>query len=297
MANILSFCRELGYPEEQAEFFAAADRAVCSVGGDATLAAALAEFFAEKRKRTTDILPPIEGLAAKAGIHVLTLHALFVMRAFLAQREEYTEKYGEEVFLASAGDLVCKTEECIRSEGVIGITTLSWFNVFLRQELFSLGRLQFHIVPFRMESYERCGLSLRQGDPVINVHIPSSGRLPHEACLDSYRRAYRFFRDRFAGDILPFVCSSWMLYGRNLEFFPEGGNLVQFMADYDIIHEDEDPENKNLWRVFGKQFTDYSLLPRSTRLQSALADYLQAGNAMGHGYGVFAHDGEKIVRQ
>ncbi len=296
MTDILSFCREIGYPEERAAFFDNAYRALCASGGEPTLDGAVTEFFAERRKRTTDILPPIEGIAEAAGIHVLTLHALFVMRAFLAQREEYTEKYGEEVFLASAGDLVCKTEECVKSQKVIGITTLSWFNVFLRQELFSLGRLQFHIVPFRMEAYNKCGLSLREGDPVINVHIPSSGRLPHEACLDAYRRAYRFFRDRFAGDVLPFVCGSWMLYHRNLEFFPEGGNLVQFMADYDIIHQDDDPENKNLWRVFGEQFTDYSLLPRTTRLQAALADYLQAGNAMGHGYGVFAHNGEKILK-
>ena len=294
--DILSFCREIGYPEDRAVFFDDAYRTVCAAGCESALSDVVRAFFAEKAKRTTDFLPALDEIAAKSGVHALTVQALFVMSAFLAMREEYTEKYGAEIFHDSAADLVCKTEECVKSNKVIGITTLSWFNVFLRCDLFSLGRLQFHIVPFRQPSYEGHGLSLREGDPVINIHIPSSGRLTEEGCFDAYRRAYRFFRHRFTGDILPFVCSSWMLYERNLEFFPAGGNLVRFMTDFEILANTEDAENKNLWRIFGEQPTDYTNLPRDTKLRAALADYLQAGNTMGYAYGVFAHDGEKILK-
>ena len=296
MINILEFCREIGYPEERAVFFDNAYRTLCAAGCEGALTSVIDCYLVEKAKRSTDFTAEFDEIAASAGIHALTVHALFVMRTFLAMRDEYTAKYGAEIFHDSAADLVCKTEECVKSNGVIGITTLSWFNVFLRCDLFSLGRLQFHIVPFRQPSYEGHGLTLREGDPVINIHIPSSGKLTEESCFDAYRRAYRFFRHRFNGDILPFVCGSWMIYERNLEFFPAGGNLVRFMTDFDIIANTEDPENKNLWRVYGAQPTDYTTLPRDTKLRAALADYLQAGKTMGHGYGVFAHDGEKILK-
>ena len=296
MVNILSFCREIGYPEDRAGFFDNAYRTICAAGCEGALSTTVDNFFADKTKRATDFVATFDEIANATGVHTLTVQALFVMCAFLAMREEYTAKYGAEIFHDSAADLVCKTEECVKSNKVIGTTSISWFNVFLRCDLFSLGRLQFHIVPFRQPAYEGHGLTLREGDPVINIHIPSSGKLTEEGCFDAYRRAYRFFRHRFTGDVLPFVCSSWMLYERNLEFFPAGGNLVRFMSDFEIIANTEDAENKNLWRIYGEQPTDYTDLPRDTTLRARLADYLQAGNAMGYGFGVFAHDGEKILK-
>ncbi len=42
------------------------------------------------------------------------------------------------------------------------------------------------------------------------------------------------------------------------------------------------------WRVFGPEWEkDPADLPRTTRLQTAIADYLQGGGKLGAGYGIF----------
>ena len=232
----------------------------------------------------------------EAGIHQLTLNALFVILAFIAIRKTYTEKYGEEIYRDTAGDLANKIRECIGVEDVIGITAISWYQLLLREVIFALGRLQFHIVSFPRDVYEANGNVVRRDEPIIKIHIPSSGKLTEELCFDAYRRAYRFFKHHFKSDVIPFMCTSWMLYDRNLEFFPAGGNLARFMSDFDIIENDVNPDHPDLWRIFGKKYTDFAQLPRDNSLRAAMADFLLAGNQMGHGFGIFFHDGEKIVR-
>lgn len=296
MEQILSFCRDVSIPEEHAIFFANAYHALEKTGGAATLNKAVDEFFADTTKKAPDVTAELAYLAEEAGIHTFTLNALFVILAFIALRKTYTEKYGEEVYRDTAGDLANKIRECIQVEEVIGITAISWYQLLLREVIFALGRLQFHIFPFPCDVYEANGRVIHKGDPVIKMHIPSSGKLTEELCFDAYRRAYRFFKDQYNTDVVPFMCSSWMLYPRNLEFFPEGGNLARFMSDFDIIQSGENPEHPDLWRVFGKKYTDFTELPRDNSLRAAMADFLLAGNQMGYGLGVFFHDGEKIVR-
>lgn len=257
---------------------------------------ALCDYFADKSKRAPDVVAALSDIADKAGIHILTLNALFVMRGFLMIRDEYIKKYGEEIYHATAGDLSYKINECIGTDSVIGITAISWSHLLLRETIFMLGRLQFHIVSFPLDLYEANGHTIHKNDPIIKIHIPSAGKLTEELCFDAYRRAYRFFKDQFKDDVIPFMCSSWMLYERNLEFFPEGGNLARFMTDFDIVENHELPENADLWRVFGKRYTDFSELPRDNRLRSAMADYLLAGNSMGYGIGIFFHDGKNIIK-
>lgn len=296
MNRILSFCREVGIPEDHTDFFANAYSALESSGGSNALNEAVRDYLADKTKKAPEVTETLAPVAAKAGVHQFTLNALFVILAFGEMRELYIGKYGEEIYRDTAGDLANKIRECIQAEGVIGITAISWYHLFLREVIFALGRLQFHIVPFPREVYEKNGNVVRKDQPIIKLHIPSSGKLTADLCFDAYRRAYRFFKSHFEGDVLPFMCTSWMLYERNLEFFPEGGNLARFMSDFDIIENDENPDHPDLWRIFGKKYTDFTELPRDTSLRAAMADYLLAGNPMGHGFGVFFHDGKNIIK-
>lgn len=296
MEQILSFCREVAIPKDQADFFANAYGALKNSGGADVLEDAVRGFFADKTKRAPDVVEGLAPIAEAAGIHQLTLSALFVMRGFMMIRDQYIQKYGEEIYRDTAGDLAYKINECIGAEGVVGIVSISWHHLLLREVIFMLGRLQYHIVPFPRDVYEAHGYTVRKDEPIIKLHIPSAGKLTEELCLDSYRRAYKFFKNQFKSDVIPFMCTSWMLYDRNLEIFPEGGNLARFMTDFDIIENQESPDNPDLWRIFGKKYTDLTKLPRDTRLRAAMADYLLAGNSMGHGFGVFFHDGQNIVK-
>ena len=296
MERIFSFCREVGIPEDHAAFFADAYNALLKSGGAAKLDEAVAAYLADKSKKAPEVAESLAPIASEAGVHQLTLNALFVILAFIGLRDSYVEKYGEEIYRDTAGDLVNKIRECIQVEEVIGITAISWYQLLLREVIFALGRLQFHIFPFPREIYEKNGHVIRKDEPIIKMHIPSSGKLTADLCFDAYRRAYRFFKSHFEGDVLPFMCTSWMLYERNLEFFPEGGNLARFMSDFDIIENGENPDHPDLWRIFGKKYTDFTELPRDNSLRAAMADYLLAGNPMGHGFGVFFHDGENIIK-
>lgn len=295
MKELLSFAEELRFPREQCAVLADACRALAAAGGEAAPAEAARAFLADKSMKAADAAKELPAWAERIGVSPYTLNALFILEVFLLGREEYIARYDEEIFRTTAADLVCKTAECIASDDAVGTFDLPWFHLLMRGEIVGLGRLQYHIVPFRMESYEGHGLTLKAGDPVINIHIPSSGKLTEEMCFDSYCRAYRHFKPQFEGEILPFVCHSWLLYKRNSEFFPEGSNLSRFATDFEILDSYPD-DSHDVWRIFGRRYTDFSNLPRTTRLQAALADFLAAGNSLGHGYGFFAHNGERIVR-
>ncbi len=295
MDNIPGFCQRVGFPDEHTAVFCEAERALAAAGGEQALIRAARAFLEDPKKRATDAAAELPAWAERIGVSPYTLNALFIMRVYLEGKAEYIARVGEEIFWDTAADLVCKTAECVASDGAVGTFDLPWFQYLMRGEIVALGRLQYHTVPFRMDSYEGHGLTLKKGDPVINIHIPSSGKLTEDACFDSYRRAYRYFKPKFEGDILPFVCHSWLLYKRNDEFFPEGSNLARFATDFEILDSYPD-DSHDVWRIFGKRYTDFSQLPRQTRLQSALADFLAAGNSLGHGYGFFAHNGESIVR-
>ena len=295
MNDIAFFCQRVGFRTEVTAVFTDAMRALAAIGEERTLHAAVCAYLENPNMKAADAAAPLAAVAERLGLSPYTLNALFIMKVYLLGKDAYIARYSEEIFWDTAADLVCKTDECIASDDAVGTFDLSWFHLLMRGTIVALGRLQYHTVPFRMERYEGHGLTLSKGDPVINIHIPSSGKLTEEMCHDSYRRAYTHFKPQFSGEVLPFVCHSWLLYKRNEEFFPAGSNIARFATDFEILDSYPD-DSHDVWRVFGKRYTDYTCLPRSTRLQSALADFLQAGNSLGHGYGFFAHNGKELLR-
>ncbi len=296
MQTILPFARELGFPPEHIEALASAERAITAKGGEAVFTDA-AEAFIEKRiPDTKEAAAHLEELGRSLGIHEYTVDALFVLYAFLVQRKDYVTAHGEEVFLASARDLLYKVNECIGAHGIVGTVSLhGWYRLFLRRELFSLGRLQFHVVSFPYPDVTVGGRTIKKGDPIIKTHIPSSGRLRGEDCLDAYRRAYRFFRHRFTEDTVPFFCASWLLDPEIAAAMPEGG-IAQFASHFHIFDVTIDEADHDLWRVFGKTYESLADLPRKSRLQVHIADRLIAGGHMAEGFGAFFFDGENILK-
>ena len=295
MKEILSFCEAVGFCDAYRDAYLDAYRVLSEAGREHVLLAAVDAFLANEELPIVNAAAPLEVLSATCSVPLYTLHGLFVIKAFLMGREAFVARLGEEIYRDTSADILCKTAECVARYDVVGTSSLPWYEGLLRGQTIGIGRLQYRLVKFRPESYERHGLTLKHGDPVVTIHIPSSGPLTAELCLDSYRRAYAHFSSNFSGGVVPFVCHSWMLYERNREFFPDGGNLMRFMGDFEIL-ENTEGDSENLWRIYGKQYDDPSLLPRKTRLQASLADYLTAGNKMGIGYGVFAHDGQKILK-
>ena len=128
--------------------------------------------------------------------------------------------------------------------------------------------------------YEGQGISIKKGDFVIDVHIPSGAPLPHKAVLRSYRKAAEHFGTNV------FVCESWMLYPAHSEMLEECPNLMAFFKDYDVVESAED--RGDLWRIFGADHHKApEELPTDTTLRSVYADRLKQGLPVGWGKGIF----------
>ncbi len=296
MRDITSFAKELGFSAEQIEAFAAAESAIVAAGGETVFTDAASAFVDKRITDTKKAVRLPEELGRALGISEYTVDALFVLHGFLAQREDYIATYGEEVFLASARDLLYKVNECMSTHDVIGTVSLhGWYRLFLTRDLFTLGRLQFHVVSFPFPDIEIGGRLIKTGDPAIKTHIPSSGRLSETDCLHSYRQAYRFFRHRFSENLIPIFCDSWLLDPGIGAALPEGG-IAKFASHFHIFNVVSDENDHDLWRIFGRTYEDLSRLPRENRLQNYMADRLQSGGHIQTGHGAFFFDGESILK-
>ncbi len=195
-------------------------------------------------------------------------------------RERYAEKgAGDDIFWESMIDFRCKINECKKVYGVWGIDPITWYAGFFEAKIFKLGRLEYEV----------------RDEGVYSVHIPSCGALHHEDVLDSYKRAYVFFGGK-DGAILPFLCSSYLLFpAYQKAVFPENGNIHRFAEDFTIIRIDDKQNFRDAWRVFDRPYTgDLTVLPQNTSLQRAFVVYMKENDNFGTGLGLFLFDGETI---
>ena len=224
------------------------------------------------------------------------LQLLFWLHCIPYLEQEYCRMgISREILVNSMMDLTYKTRECRKKFGCCGVATQRFF-AFFRMYLFGLGRLQFNRLEYEKETYRFGDYVLNPGDRIYACHIPSSGKLTPELCMESLDRAYNFFKTEIKGDILPVRCSSWLLYPPYAEkVFPDGSNLKAFSQMFDIISATPIPEDSYvLQTVFGMtDLADLHNFPQKTGLQKNLASYLKSGGDFGKGYGILLYDGKK----
>lgn len=239
-----------------------------------------------------EILDPLRSIAAGYGLSEYPVILAFYMNATELLRDRYRENgLDEELFWFAVTDYRCKMLECRERTDLWGTMAGAWHEPFFHLERFALGRLQFDLAKFDWDEYEKGGYSIRRFDECVRIHIPSAGPLTRELRLDSYRRAYAFFRERFEsryGDAVPITCLSWLLFPGHLEMLPPDSNIVSFIGDFDIQWDCEHETFINAVRVFGR---DWDLPPEQwptkTALQRAYRDRMMAGKPAGAAYGAF----------
>ena len=120
------------------------------------------------------------GIASgRLGISPYTAHlALLVHLLDEAERRYRSHGLSDDIFHDSFDDLRVKCEECFRVYGTYGTFVALWITRFHDMRCFGFGRLEAEVVPFRPD-----------GSPVINIHIPSKGRLVESECRASYQKA------------------------------------------------------------------------------------------------------------
>lgn len=305
LAFIRDFMDHYQYPEDAKKTFLALQKEFTEdkAFGDRMEAIVKGYLFPET-EGLSEALNACTALAEERGISPYTMHFMFLLNCMPVMKERYEAAgLSDELYYTMMDDLRCKLLECLECKGVPGTFVAWWNDGTMKLTRFGLGRFQYEFTRFHGKEpfVTKSGKIIRPGDRLINFHIPANGTpLTDEVRMDSYRRAYAFFRaqnPQSDDHELVFCCHSWLLFPKHAEFLPESSNIRKFLSDFEIVSSEEKDYFDDNWRVFGR-YADLPAdkLPRDTALRRAYADWLTAGNKTGEGYGVFVFDGEKIVR-
>ena len=273
---------ELNFPEEAIEYlseqYAILDACEEAQGA---LSSAHDAFFVKEN----DFVAPINEIAEKTGIHDHTVSMLVLLLASQSLRDLYNEKgLPESVWHDSMCDLRNKLLEYKKLTGIWGTNTESWFKLFFTLERFALGRLHYNLGTLHLP----CGEKLKVGDPVVYIHIPSSGPLNIDDVRASLRMAREWYKKDFEGGDVPLACSSWLLYTPLTEKLPDKSNIKKFAALFDIYDNRGEPTNKNFWRIFYRHYSPELLeeIEPKNSLERTALELIKSGDSLGIGLGI-----------
>ena len=241
---------------------------------------------------TPERIKDIDAIGNKAGVHSYTVALLALACMSRVMRDRLTKLgVSKRIVTQTLLDFKLKCDRCRKVHGIAGTDSFDWHTRFLSLTVFGIGRLQFELKQFPYEDYEKNGKRIKQGAPVLSVHIPDDGTpLEERLCNAAYRDAKKFFCSLLGVKDIPFMCNSWLLYPLNKEFLSPKSNIVKFMSKYDIIKVDYYRKDKigAILFMFGvKADTPFSDLPENSTLQRAYKAHFLAGGRMGNGIGVF----------
>ena len=284
------FMQKCAYPAEAQEQVLAEYEKVQDSPRFAQLVAA---FYAEPIRPAQEFQAELDEISAQEGINGYTLYLIFFLCLSKALQKEYQKAdLADSIYWETVADLLCKLLECYEVEKVWGITAFSWFEAIFRMRTIALGRMQYCLGKFGEIDATVAGHKVSAEDTVVYIHIPSSKKpFDRESRLSSYEKAYLFFKDRFADQTPIFCCDSWLLNPEMRTVLGEKSNIVSFMDDFKLVKSYGYTDNRNMWRIFGADADKpASELPRNTSMQRKIADWLQEGNRLGAGKGLFIYD-------
>ncbi len=283
-------CNRIGFPKEASDYVYSVFNGIThNKNAYEELIRAKTSFLSQNSKEYNGC---IERIHSETGIHIYTINLVLILVCAKAVKARYDENgISEEVFFDSMSDITCKLIECKKMYNIWGVFVLDWYRGIFSLRTIKLGRLEYAYLPFPYDTYKGY---VKKGENVFSCHIPSTGPLTPESVIDSLKRAYKFFG---CTDKLIVYCHSWLIYPAHYELFPNGSNLRAFYDLFNIIDEEQENDNRNLWRIFYKpNDTPFDDLPENTTLQRNFKKYLKEGNYIGVGIGMLVFDGENFVK-
>lgn len=285
------FFEEFDFAARDAKELLAAYDAICAnAEANAEWQALMDIYDTDRRCDYESLCERAQALSPVLRLHQYTLKLLLFICLSKRARAYYGEcGLSDSLWHDAMIDLRYKMEECREVWGICGTFVITWFDGFFSLDRFTLGRLQFEVVPFR-RTYEKDGKRLLPESPVINVHIPRTGEpLDAVSCDEAFKRAAEFFAKDLGNTPTAFVCHSWLLYGVNKDILPARSNVRAFMERFDLLeNHDYGDDHPDLWRLFDRPYTgDPDRLPYDSSLRRAYVDHLKAGGKTGDGFGVF----------
>ncbi len=283
------------YPQEAVEVITRAEEKILANEEANKIYDSMYKAYWIKKQNFDRFSDKTKKLAELIDEHIYTVNLVLLLNCTKPLLALYKKKgISEEIYWDTVLDLKSKMLESKENYNVWGTFVEGWFRGFYNLDRFALGRLQFENSGFCCEYYEKHGVKLFDDDYVLGMHIPShQGPITYEARLDSYRKAYNFFKDKF-GRYGLFCCHSWLLYPDNLNIMPEKSNMADFVLDFDLLEVTWNYDFGNSWRVFGVDYKNKpaSELPRNNTQQRCFAEWLEKGKKTGTAYGIVVYDSE-----
>ena len=181
----------------------------------------------------------------------------------------------EELLLDNLGDIVRWAKIWSELKGQLYLGELCWLKWHFRMRIFKLGRLQF-LTGFARQDIPAAGV--REGDPVLEIHIPRCGPLDPQACKASLAAAPAFFAKYFPEHPWKcFTCNSWLLDDTLREILPASSNIRQFQDLF--VPVSRVPSDAIARFVFRWQATREQVMemPADTSLKKAILERYRRG--------------------
>lgn len=137
---------------------------------------------------------------------------------------------------------------------------------------------------------------LRQGSPMLSVHITATGPLTPEGCADSYRRAADFFPRHFSDRrVHAYTCFSWLLDPALANYLRPDSNIVRFQTQFQRFLPG-DANDSQFRGLYPEAWSHPDECTPRTSLQQALHRHLRSGGlwALHGGIVLPAHGGLAI---
>ena len=252
-----------------------------------------------KKKNFGEFSAKSKALSELIDEPLYTIYLVLLLNCTKPLKAAYKKNgYPEEIYWRSILDLKVKMLECKENYDIWGTFVEGWFMGFFELRRFGIGRFQFDLSDFGEEFYEENGISIKDSEFCLGLHIPSHiGPLTYETRMETYKKAYEFFKDKFDGKPMVVCCNSWLLYPDNLNILPENSNAADFILDFQPLDIKQTYDFGDCWRIFnvGTSCLRPAELPRNTSMQKAFAEWFDQGKKAGSAYCILIFDGEKLL--
>ena len=209
---------------------------------------------------------------------------------FLLQCEDTEKKYIEnniplDIMYNTLSDLKLWADRYRDYSGEkIGFEETGWLNRHTDFQLFKLGRLQFAFGKAECTDEE---YGIEKGENIIEVHIPSGGKLDEISCEKSFAEAGEFFKKYFPEYNYRFyTCHSWLLDDNLRQVADENSNILKFRELFSVINiHDSNAAIKYIYRWNIKE-EEIKTFECKNSFQENMKKYLNSGGKLCEAYGI-----------
>lgn len=278
--KILSLANELAIP---APVIASISTAIPSI---ANLSLAELAQPATAQKAWEDISAQTFTFAQDGGMSLL---AATLGGACFSRIEYQKQGISDKVFLATMKCLPRFLKETYEMTDSWGFDRGFWTWRQTGGLLFRLGTLEFE---YRLlKAGEPLPDGLKEGDPIINVHIPSDADLSSQQLTASYAWAKDFFYHQIPGpwtqaEPKAIICGSWLLSPELYQLLPDNSGIRRFADAYHSYDVQKNDNSIYRWLFQLPSPVPAEQLPERTRLQSSVKKHLLDGGQIGMARGV-----------